>query len=240
MGNHAVHRRTALRGYQWRVNPPFPGDACRYLASTMTAPSLKYAALATLNLWLMTDSLVHKDLNNGTKIEKLDAIARGASRFGFWHELDPKYDEGVGLPSFQSALDVIDGLTPNEFTEDATKSINKISIQLSLRYGNRNVVSATSKLLWMKFRSPIVIYDKDAALALGTRLLWEYYDQWHARFAVYEQGVIAACHSLQDVIEYVYDPVVATSKYIADLSGSGWFRSRVFGTYLTNIGRAAR
>lgn len=206
----------------------------------MAAPSLKYAALATLNLWLLTDSSVHKELNDGTDREKLAAIARGANRWGFEHELQSIHDEGAGLVRFQPALDLIDGLRLQDFEDEPTTTIAKTARLLSLRYGNGNVVSATTKLLWMKFRSPIIIYDSKAGLALGANLLRKFYDQWHARYAVHRAEILDSCNALQDVLDYVSDPGIASADFVRDLAAENWFQQRVFGNYLTNIGRSAR
>lgn len=206
----------------------------------MAAPSLKYAALATLNLWLLTDASVHADLNSGSDEEKLAAIARGADRWGFDHILKAKHDEETGLARFQPALELIEGLRLQDFDEDPTTTITKTAQRLSLRYGNGKVLSATTKLLWMKFRSPVIVYDANAELALGTDLLRRFYDQWYARYAVYKTDILDACNSLQDVLDYVCDPAIASADFVRDLAAESWFQQRVFGTYLTNIGRNAR
>lgn len=206
----------------------------------MAAPSLKYAALSTLNLWLLTDASVHADLNNGSNDEKLAAIARGADRWGFYRELDAEHDEGMGLARFQPALDLINGLRAQDFEEDSTTTITQIAHRLSLRYGEGNVLSATAKLLWMKFRSPIIVYDPNAELALGTDLLTKFYDQWYSRYAVYQTDILDACNTLQHVLDNVCDPTVASADFVGNLAAESWFQQRVFGTYLTNIGRSAR
>lgn len=206
----------------------------------MAAPTLKYAALATLNLWLMTDASVHADLNNGSNEKKLAALARGAHRWGFDSELLGCHEEGTGLARFQPALAFLDGLELPDFEGDVTTIITKTAHRLSLRYGNRNLVSATTKLLWMKFKSPIIVYDADTELALGTDLLRRFYDQWHARFAVYESEVLDACESLQHVLNYVCDPEISSAEFVQNLAAESWFQQRVFGSYLANIGRNAR
>ena len=205
----------------------------------MAHPSFDYAALSTLNLWLMTDSHVHHALQGPSQSGKLDAIARAAPRFGYSHELNTKHDAGRGLLRFQPALDVIDKLDAESFAEDTVKSMRDVSDQLSSQYGNENVFSATTKLLWLKFRYPIIIYDERIATVLGTRLTRDYYDQWQARFKYHEQSVADACLSLVDALTYVCDPDVATKEFVAKVSTSTWFQHRAFGSYLTFMGRNA-
>lgn len=185
----------------------------------------------------MSDAQIHQSMNSGSTAEKLDAIAMGASRFRFSQELKRMYDQDIGLPRFQPALNVIDSLTVDSFSPNTAESILHTARQISAHYGNENVVSATTKLLWMKFRFPIIIHDKNAEIALGTKLLHDYYDQWKSRFDYYEQSVIDACSALNNVLEYVYDPAIATSAFVSNIAASTWFQYRVFGTYLTNIGR---
>jgi len=187
----------------------------------------------------MTDSLNHRVLNGEAQNEKLDAIARGASRFRFERELSSAHDLDVGIPRFQPSLEIIDNVTMNEIEANPVEAIIQTSRRLSSRYGNDVVISATTKLLWMKFRYPIVIFDGYTETALGTKRIREYFDQWNARYVHYEQSVIEACDILSDSLQFTCDPKVATTEFVVELASADWFRRRVFGTYLYNIGRYA-
>ena len=104
----------------------------------------------------------------------------------------------------------------------------------------RTFISATTTLLWVKIRSHIIIYNKHASIALGARGLSEYYEQWNSRFAYHEKSIIEASRSLQNILEFVYDPEVATADYVAELADSRWFHYRIFEIYLRQVGRNAK
>ncbi len=206
----------------------------------MPHPTFDYAALSTLNLWLMTDSHIHDALQMDCRDGKLNAIRRGAPRFAYSRELDAKYDVDCGLARFEPALNVIDDLKIETFRTNTHDSVLDVSRQLSTKYGNNNVFAATTKLLWLKFRHPIIIYDERAADSLGVKLTTKYYDQWQARFEYHRPSVTDACEGLLGALQYVYDPSIATKTYVQELAAENWFQHRVFGSYLTFMGRNAR
>jgi hypothetical protein len=59
-------------------------------------------------------------------------------------------------------------------------TIEKTSSQISSSYGDRGTLSLTTKFFWLKFRSPIKIYDSQARAALGKKLgdLDGFNDKW--------------------------------------------------------------
>ena len=203
----------------------------------MSSPTLDYAALSTLNLWLMTDSSLHEMLNHGDRVEKLEALRRGSSRFSYAKELPSKFDEKHGHQRFEPVLNVIEQLSPEAVTQDVEACLHNAARKISSKYGNLQVYSATTKIMWLKFRSPVIIYEPTAADALGVKLTGEYFDRWKDRFRYYRQSVSDACLSLVDALQYVYDPETATREFVEELAAKAWFQQRVFGAYLSFIGR---
>ena len=205
----------------------------------MAKPTLKYAANATLNCWLIADRRLHLAVNSGSREEKLKAISEAASRNKVARELNKKYDVGNGLSRYEPVLDAIDGLTPADFSNNPIETVLMVRDKLFSRYGNQDVDSATTTLLWVKVRAHIIIYNQHAQIALGTPNLREFYEHWTARFSYHEKSIIEAARSLHNILEFVYDPDVATSDYVSELAESKWFHYRIFDNHLRNIGHNA-
>ncbi len=83
-------------------------------------------------------------------------------------------------------------------------------------YGNRDLLSASTKLLWLFHRESVVIFDSQARAALGTPSgdYDAYLDRWRVEFTRTEADIRHACRALP-------------SRFSRQVSGQEWFRMRV-------------
>lgn len=203
----------------------------------MPTGEFKYYALHYLNLWISQEETCYKALAGNDDSLKLDALARAATFFRIARTLRTCHDKGKGLPRYRPVLDIINSLDPAEFQgKKLLPSINKVRDRISKKYGGRGALSATTKFLWLKMRSPIVIYDSQARKALGVDNIEDYYSKWRDKFDGYDRQIRDACTSLQNVHEYTKKPQVTTPEYIAETTAQPWFRERVFDVYLWQRG----
>ena len=152
------------------------------------------------------------------------------------------HDEEKGFGRYAPVLEIIDVLTSKEFEgETLVPRIQAVREKMSAKYG-RDVLSATTKFLWMKLRSPIIIYDNQARNALRAKggKIEEYYSLWHKEFDRNEMQITDACDSLQDIYEYTRKPEESTRQYIASIAAQQWFRERVFDVHLWHLGSNGR
>ncbi len=205
----------------------------------MRTSSLKYAALNFLNLWLDADRRLHTTVNSGSRSDKLAALGEAASRFRIARGFRLAHDTELGLERFEPILNLIDDLRSDDFTDTLTDSVLAVRDQISSLYGGTNLLSATTKFLWLKLRFPIVIYDRQARLALGTRGgdLHAYYDAWFDRYAKLRDEIATASLSLVDLGDYTCEPATANPTFLSSLVGEEWFHQRVFDIHLWNIGQ---
>ena len=122
-----------------------------------------------------------------------------------------------------------------DLTEAATfYSIMDVTSQISKRFGGRGVMSLSTEFLWLKMKSPIVIYDRQARKALGTNSgdIGAYYSRWREQFNLSRNEIDAACATLPRVHEYSVAPDLATLQYIEGIASQPWFKERVFDVYL--------
>jgi len=206
----------------------------------MPTAGFKYCALHYLNQWISRDLTFCNALAGRDTEKKLKTLADAAAFYKIARNLPKKYEEAEGSQRYGPVLKIIESLNPANFQgEGLLPSIKKVRDEISGQYGGRDVLSLTTKFLWLKMKSPIIIYDSQARAALRAAPgeIDEYYSLWHEKFSGHEQQIRDACASLQDVHEYTENPAIATRQYIAETAVQPWFRERVFDAYLWHLGR---
>ncbi len=180
-------------------------------------------------------------LANGNNSEKLTALKNAGGFYGIARNLPSKYDEKKGLARYKPVLDIIDPLKPIQFENNLVKEILEIERRISEKYGNRSVLSLTTKFLWIKIKQPILIYDSQARIAVGTGngALDAYYEKWRKEFKANQKEIVGVCSKLPDMNKYVVNQDVGTREYIREISDETWFHERVFDIYLWNKGNNA-
>jgi hypothetical protein len=140
---------------------------------------------------------------------------------------------------YRPVLKIIDKVKLADFSSDPVNVIEKIEGQISKAYGGRRVLSATTKFLWFKVRSPIIIYDSQVRKALQTPDgdLQCFYDIWRDKYNYHNKAIAQACASLSKVSRYACDQTLATPPYVQSISAESWFRQRVFDVYLWHKGQ---
>ncbi|MBI4483883.1 MAG: hypothetical protein HY652_13475 [Acidobacteria bacterium] len=172
-------------------------------------------------------------------MEKLRALAGAATFYRVARTLPKRYDVGKGLRRYEPVRKIIGEQNAADFSGDALlPSIKKVRERISAEYGGREVLSLTTKFLWLRVRSPVIIYDSQVRRAVGTRLgdIDEYYSRWREKFKQYAQEIDAACDSLSSIRDYSIDPEVVSAEYIAETASQQWFKGRVLDVYLWHRG----
>jgi len=115
--------------------------------------------------------------------------------------------------------------------------VNKFAGQLSkIVDEKRKFFSASSKFLWLKFQSPIVIIDSRTIKAIDKNLkpedYKEYFVKWQLEFNKHAEEIKSCCLELPKLKKYSYNPAMQ----IDEIVSSKWFHERVFDIYLWEIG----
>jgi hypothetical protein len=184
-------------------------------------------------MWLETERGPHEAFNGNDEEKQRKALTSFAAGYSIARSLPKKYDSGS---RFQPVLDIFKTLTREQFDSKSTIEVVKdVSGQISDKYGKRKVLSLTTKFLWLKFRSPIIIYDRQAREALGTDNgdIDAFYSKWREAFHNNEADVAAACSSLSSAYRYT----TTAPADIAQISSEQWFKERVFDMYLWSLKR---
>ena len=126
--------------------------------------------------------------------------------------------------------------------EDAKAHVSQLVAKLKPTYG-RDLWSAASKILWMRFKRPIVIFDS---------ITWEwmcvkgecprgggydsFYDAWLRKFDENKVEIRAVCEELKELstaTKFFGSEKPTQQEFEATVS-SGWFAERVFDHALLN------
>jgi hypothetical protein len=179
-------------------------------------------------------------LANGDKSEKLTVLKNAGGFYRVARNLPSEYDEKKGLIRYGPVLDIIDPLKPIQFENNPIKEILEIEKRISEKYGNKSLLSLTTKFLWIKIKQPILIYNSQARIALGIEngALDAYY-KWREEFKANQIEIVEVCSKLPDMNKYAVNQEVGTKEYIREISEETWFHERVFDNYLWNKGNSA-
>lgn len=173
-----------------------------------------------------------------SKIIQQDALVKAGVHFRIARTLPTKFEEEKGLVRYQPVLKVLDGIKEAEVTPDNVERVVRDAQQeISSQYGERKVLSLTTKFLWLKIKSPIRIYDRQARIALGTREgdFSAFNAEFSIRFAEFASEIDEACTRLKSVVSYSVHPKMRPSG-VETLTSKQWFKERVFDIYLWNKG----
>jgi len=207
----------------------------------MPLVSFEYAAFYYLNWWLAYDRRFCAALSDQSEVVQLSGLSEAAAKYGVARTAQKKFERKVGAKRFEPILAAIRTAKPTHFEGDnLVPAVLQIARTLSATYGDRGVLSLTTKLLWLKIRHPIIIVDANARLALNRRDadLSTYYKTWRKEYEEQRTRVDAACEALVDARRFCLVPDLSPEE-LSKLSGADWFRERVFDIYLWHKGAPA-
>ena len=171
--------------------------------------------------WETKDRLMLSALCDEDEDERRRALAWICTDYKIARSLKLDYDVKLGMSRYAPLLALIDlskvrCSSPSD-AEDAENVVHWFRDQVAKLYGGVQALSLSSKVLWFVYRSPVVIYDRYAQLALGTPVgdYRSYLKEWRARFEEASPMISAA-----------------SSEYSAER----WFHERVFDIQLWHEG----
>ncbi len=199
----------------------------------MPVRTFDFCALQFLNQWLEKEES-YCDLLASTDIEdQRRALFKAGGHFRVARNL-PTAFEANGR--YQSILEVLNKIGDVNL-DNVVDVVGEVQEQISGHYGGRNVLSATTKFLWLKVKSPIRIYDQQAHKALDTedKDFISFNEAFTDRYDKCEEKIKEACSNLKSILSYSVRPDMKHEE-LAKLVSEPWFRERVLDIYLWNQG----
>ena len=105
-------------------------------------------------------------------------------------------------------------------------AVARLRVDLGIRYGGGDELSAATKFLWLLQRDPVIIYDSQARRALGAPVgdYDRYVSLWRSGYRENQQEIREACDAL---------PQRSTDRIPFNRGEAPeWFRQRVYDIYL--------
>lgn len=131
----------------------------------MPIRTFEYCSLQYLNMWLQYEMGFCNDLAEGDRKKKLEALSKAAAYFRVARTLHDD-DRNVGTERYERVLDIILAEDTMKDGEDLVQRIESVGRKIS---DNRSLLSLTTKFLWLRFKRPVLIFDSQARIALGTK-----------------------------------------------------------------------
>lgn len=202
----------------------------------MPIRTFDFCALQFLNQWLDKESHYCELLASGDLEKQRHGLVKAGGHFRVARNLPKRFEPTNGLFRYQQVLDVLKEIEKVSLS-NVNDIVNNAQQRISKQYGGRSVLSLTTKFLWLKFKSPIRIYDSQARIALGTEQgdFVSFNEAFSARYADSEEQVIVACANLKNVRSYSVRPNM-TQMEVDKLVSEQWFRERVLDIYLWSQG----
>ncbi|WP_121458134.1 hypothetical protein [Azonexus fungiphilus] len=196
--------------------------------------NFKHFSLMYLNDWYWWDKPFSERISSSDKDDSLDAFHSAAK----YYKVTRNFEDDGNEKRLQAALDLVLSVGGPLTEDNVCQQVSALADAFERRYG-KNAVSAASKFLWLRHRSPVVIFDSRAVAWLRANNYkvphgsgyHEYRRQWLAAYADNEERIRVACSGLPSVKDYTMASEW-TSDEVAAIAGSRWFQERVFDKYL--------
>jgi hypothetical protein len=146
---------------------------------------------------------------------------------------------------FGKALKALDEMGDSIAAKNVGNKVKELAAKFKSDYGD-TAISASSKFLWFRHQSPVVIYDRRAVKSLSelSKLCGrkfnrseyeEYRKEWRKQFAEREAAIRAACDGLVKVKSFLLHEDIANG-HLERVIKKRWFHERVFDKFLWRRG----
>lgn len=211
-----------------------------------------YFALKYLNLWVNIDRGIFNDLKSTDRSVRREALHRGAKEYSVVRTIRLIPGEETGESRLSKALDCVDSIEPY-YRAPYYKPVMMLAERLRDEGYGDNLISASSKFLWLRYRGGVRIYDSRAIRSIRHLLgdmedppgdidqkrfeksYQDYEKAWNACFEMYSDEVNSAIASLGKVKQYSLAYETPPAKFDSWIN-SKWFRERVFDMFLWHNG----
>lgn len=128
---------------------------------------------------------------------------------------------------------------PRRPPRDPIAAVNQLARELSTAYGDDGTLSLASKLLWLRYGDPVVIYDSRVKRAVKTHTgdFAHYIELWEARWDQEKANIAIACRQLPKAIRYAECDERTSRVSVNRTIQERWFKRRVLDIKLWLEGR---
>lgn len=196
--------------------------------------SFEYCALRYLLLWEQNERQLHAEMKTTPSSQ---VLRKSLQYFKISRNFKGIGKEEQKVASILMALSYV----VSNATLLPIERVITLAGQFETDFGTNNI-SAASKLLWLIFRDPYIIYDDRAMRALrrlGYKLKSRDYvnfcEAWQAEYKKHEAEIKRAAELLTTVHPF-FTAWHKSKESIAALARESWFLERLFDIYLWELG----
>ena len=192
--------------------------------------TFEYCALRYLLLWVQAERDLHNIMKNSPSASDLRNSLHNFRVSRTFKGIKDKAGIVLNALNEVGASNVLSSI----------EMVNELAARFSSEFNQTNL-SAASKLLWFRYRSPFVIYDDRANRALkqlghkfDKRSYEEYASAWNVAYNQSRGEVFAAAGLIPSLHPFFADSIDSPSLEL--LAREPWFLERVFDIYLWENG----
>lgn len=197
-------------------------------------PTFAYCAARYLDVWVRKESSLAQGMRAPTPASIRASLAHFNVSRGFAEIDNDQLCNKVATRLIEHDKYV----TP----KTAATRVIDFAATLTADFGYDNLLSAASKLLWLRSRSPFIIFDNRAADALELegnefkrRDYASYCQAWKTAYSENQNAISEALKKLPRFIEFTAAAHLG-SPSLVELVSQDWFAERTFDQYLWLIG----
>jgi hypothetical protein len=198
----------------------------------------EYAALYYLNWWQRYDEPYRLALESNDPERQRLALCRAAVRYGVARNLPLASDVHLDFNRLEPATEALMSVSKIDIEgERMVQTIYRLRDVISEIYGAKDLLSLTTKFLWLRFRGTVRIYDRNVCSSLGhtDRDLEAYYQVWNQQYNDCSFLIADACSLLPNIVAFSVDSS-ATKESVEAIANKSWFHERVFDIYHWHTG----
>ena len=230
-----VRKRSKLRA-EWTSDD---GIAQTFFDHLLISENFKSFALMYLNDWYEKDRSFMNELSSITKEARLRNLHDAAQYYGVKRNFGGVKSKGLDA-AFTLLENAAQTLTCQ--SQSVVAIVSQLAKDFEKEYPKQNgkeKVSAASKFLWLRCKSPVVIRDTNAFACLQAASCGKvaqsdygsYSKEWRRQFSKRKARIRSACNQLMGVKEFSLAESLPDQE-LAALVASRWFQERVFDKFL--------
>jgi len=194
-------------------------------------PSVRGCALRFLDQWFLEEKPLYEGLApERSKKEQLGTLDKAMSYFKIARNFQTAWDKQKGIPRFQPVLEVL-----NKQPEggDDIDAVVRLETELRLEYPDHRLISAASKLTWLRRRDSVIIFDSLVKTSLGlTDVDYKTYcEVWMAQYEDCREKIESVCSKQGDAAKFSVCEFDLDNDEIKRVAREPWFHRRVFDTF---------
>ena len=203
--------------------------------TTIIFPSFEYCAAKYLDLWIRKEELMH------TRLQSVQPSAGSVRAALALFKVSRGFSEIEKSKQQKTVAKLLREYGGAVSRKTVVARVTELANAFQKPFGMTNI-SAASKLLWLRLRDPVVLFDSRAVKALrhfghdlNSQDYSSYYTAWQTQFSCDRKAVRSAALKLPGHYRFTAAAHLGRG-YVEQICAQDWFVERVYDQYLWQVG----